>query len=221
MGNTDTTLKAALEQAADAIVLTELSGVIQYVNAAFERVSGYARGEVLGRHVRLLKSGQDEAAFYRTLWMTLCQGQVWSGIFVNRRKDGRLYEDQTVISPVRNDGGSVVGYLAVKRDVTVERQNELQRRQAQKLDAIGRLAGGVAHDFNNALMTVMGHAEMLEHNRSSRERTRWKSAYRTAGAAPDRWKQRAMSRSKAGVRIEVHAVVTDKTDIAFSHAKEI
>jgi len=162
MHTLNATLRAAVEQAADAIMLTDVSGVIQYVNEAFEEMSGYGRGDVIGHHVRLLKSGQHEAAFYRTLWTTVCEGRVWSGIFVNRRKDGRLYEDQTVISPVRNDAGSVVAYLAVKRDVTRERQAERRLREVRRLDAIGRLAGGVAHDFNNALMTIMGHAEMLE-----------------------------------------------------------
>jgi len=163
MDHLDGTLRAAVEQAADVFLLTDLAGVIRYANAAVQRVSGYAPGEILGRHVRLLKSGRHDPAFYRTLWTTLCQGQVWAGTFVNRRKDGRLYEDHTTISPVRNDEGSVVGYLAVKRDVTDERRAKLQRRQAQTLDAIGRVAGGVAHDFNNALMTIMGYAEMLEH----------------------------------------------------------
>jgi len=157
------TLETAVEQADDVILLTDPCGVIQYVNGAFERVSGHARTDVLGRHVRILKSGKHDAAFYRNLWETLTRGQVWRGTFVNQRKDGRLYEDATVISPVRSDSGRLMGYLAVKHDVTTEQQTERQRWQAQRmLETIRRVVGGVAHDVNNALMTIVGNIEMLE-----------------------------------------------------------
>jgi PAS domain S-box-containing protein len=157
------TLETAVEQADDVIMLTDPCGVIQYVNGAFERVSGHARADVLGRHVRILKSGNHDAAFYRNLWETLTRGQIWRGTFVNQRKDGRLYEDETVISPVRSDSGRLIGYLAVKHDVTTEQQTERQRRQAQHMmEIIRRVAGGVAHDVNNALMSIVGNIEMLE-----------------------------------------------------------
>jgi PAS domain S-box-containing protein len=169
--NIDTTLTRAVQQAADVIMVTDLSGVIRYVNSAFEKASGYSPTEAVGRHVRLLKSGRHAAEFYRNLWSVLSQGQTWRGTFVNRRKDGRLYEDETVISTLRDAAAVAVGYLAVKRDVTVERQNERQLRQLQRMDAIGRLAGGVAHDFNNYLMTIVGHAEMLEGRLSQTDRS--------------------------------------------------
>ena len=155
-------LDVAFEEAQDVILITDLAGVIHYVNSAFDRVTGYAREEVIGHHARMLKSGKHDAAFYRNLWRTLSDGHVWHGTFLNRRKDGRLYEDATVISPVRNDAGSVMGYLAVKRDVTGERERERQLLHVRTMEALSRVAGGMAHDFNNALMTIMGHIEMLE-----------------------------------------------------------
>jgi PAS domain S-box-containing protein len=163
MDNDMPLLEAAIRQSDHAVVITDVSGVIRYVNKAFERLSGYAAAEAIGRHVRLLKSGRHDGAFYRGLWDTLASGAVWRGVFVNRRKDGGLYDDETAISPVRNDAGEVVGYLGVKRDVTVDRRDELQRRQRQIVEAVARFAGGVAHELNNALMTVMGHGEMLEY----------------------------------------------------------
>ena len=107
MDNTSVRLEMAIGQADNAIMITDASGVIQYVNAAFERLSGYSPSEVIGQHVRILKSGKHDATFYRHLWETLSDGQVWRGIIVNKRKDGRLYEDKTVISPVRNNAGIV------------------------------------------------------------------------------------------------------------------
>ena len=155
-------LATAVEQAAEAIVITDPSANIVYVNPAFERISGYTRAEAMGQNPRILKSGQHEQAFYDEMWNTLRQGESWSGILVNRRKDGAFYYEEATISPVHDDSGAVVNYVAVKRDVTYERKVEEQLRQSQKLEAIGQLAGGIAHDFNNILSIIKGHAEMVE-----------------------------------------------------------
>ncbi|MBZ5516928.1 MAG: PAS domain S-box protein, partial [Acidobacteriia bacterium] len=154
-------LSQAVEQAAEAIVVTDPEGNIAYVNPAFERVTGYSRPEVVGRNPRILKSGKQDAEFYRTMWETLARGEAWSGRFVNRRKDGTLYEAEAVISPVRDGAGRLVNYVAVQRDVTRERQLEEQIRQTQRVEAVGRLAGGVAHDFNNLLTIISGYSDLL------------------------------------------------------------
>lgn len=148
-------LATAVEQSAESIMITDHDAKIVYVNPAFERVSGYSREEALGQNPRIMKSGRHDEAFFDRMWAALDRGDVWSGRIVNRRKDGVLYEEDATISPVLDDQGRVVNYVAVHRDVTREAQLERQFREAQKMEAVGQLAGGVAHDFNNILVVFM------------------------------------------------------------------
>ncbi len=154
-------LTIAVEQAGESILVTDTRGMIEYVNPAFERITGYGWNEIVGRNPRFLKSGRHDAAFYADLWETIGRGEVWRGTIHNRRKDGTLYEEDTVISPVRDPHGKVVNYVSVKRDVTDVRRMEEQLRQSQKMEAVGRLAGGIAHDFNNLLTAISGYCDLL------------------------------------------------------------
>lgn len=154
-------LAAAVEQLTEMVVVTDAKGSIQYVNPVFSQVTGYTQDEVLGQNPRLLKSGVHDASFYQSLWAVLTSGGAWSGQFVNRRKNGMQYFEEATICPVRNAQGTVVNYVAVKRDITHEQELEVQLRQAQKLESIGTLAGGVAHEINNPLMGIEGYAELI------------------------------------------------------------
>jgi PAS domain S-box-containing protein len=155
-------LTTAMEQAVELIMITDAQGRILYVNPAFEKVTGYTRDEVMGQTPRFLKSGKQEAGYYQAMWQALSQGRVWHGRFTNRKKNGELYEEDSTISPVRNHAGEIVNYVAVKRDITREVELESQIRQSQKMEGIGQLAGGVAHDFNNILAAIMMQAQLAE-----------------------------------------------------------
>ncbi len=154
-------LIAAIEQAGEVIFLTDPFAEILYVNPAFERVSGYTKEEALGRNPRMLKSGKQDQAFYRNLWDTIKAGGTWKGRMVNRRKDGSLYTEEATISPVLDGSGEILNYVAVKRDITAQMELEERFQQAQKMESIGRLVGGVAHDFNNMLGVIIGQAELM------------------------------------------------------------
>ena len=114
-------LVSAIDAAGEAILITDLDGTITYVNPACERVTGYARSELIGRNPRILKSGLTSPAVYEDLWRRLTGGRVWRGMLVNRRRDGTLYEEEAVFSPVMGPGGAPVAFVAVKRDLTLER----------------------------------------------------------------------------------------------------
>jgi PAS domain S-box-containing protein len=152
---------AALDAAANSIIITNRDGRIEWVNAAFVKLTGYAREEVTGQTPRVLKSGKQDEGFYRALWDTVLEGKVWHGEMTNRRKDGTFYIQEATITPVRDEAGTIVRLVGVGQDVTERRDLETQLRQVQKMEAVGQLAGGIAHDFNNLLTTVLASAEML------------------------------------------------------------
>lgn len=151
----------ALEQAGESVVITNADSVIEYVNPAFERVTGYSSDEVIGRRPSVLKSGKHPAEYYQEMWSTLTAGEVWLGRLYNRRKDGELFQEEATITPIVDESGQITHFLGLKRDITRELELESQLLQSQKLESLGQLAGGVAHDFNNLLSIMMGNAELL------------------------------------------------------------
>jgi two-component system, cell cycle sensor histidine kinase and response regulator CckA len=150
----------AIEQAGEIIIITDPAGNIEYVNPAFTTVSGYSSKEVIGKTPAILKSGQQNTAFYQNLWETITSGEIWHGRLINKRKDGKLYTEDATISPVFDAAGKIINFVGVKRDITAELVLVEQFQQAQKMESVGRLAGGVAHDYNNMLAVILGYTGM-------------------------------------------------------------
>jgi PAS domain S-box-containing protein len=155
-------LSTAIEQTSEMIVITDVQGVIRYINPAFTETTGFAREEAIGRNMNLLRSGHHDEAFYQQLWETILAGRVWKGRLTNRKKDGTLFSEMTTISPIVDTNRTVSAFVAVKRDISREEELEKQLQQAVKLEAIGTLAGGIAHDFNNILSAILGYAQIAK-----------------------------------------------------------
>jgi PAS domain S-box-containing protein len=155
-------LSAVVERSKEAVLITGLDGTIVYSNPAFTEITGYTREQAVGRNPRFLKSGKQDATFYRNLWDTLLAGKIWHGEMTNRRKDGSVYIQETSIIPVQDNHGATNHFIAIGLDVTEQRKTEAQLQQAQKMEFVGRLAGGVAHDFNNLLTLISGYGMLLK-----------------------------------------------------------
>ncbi len=154
-------LATVVRQSSEIVVITDPEGVIEYVNPAFEAVTGWSEAEALGQHTRMLKSGVHPDSFYAGMWRTITSGAPWRGRMTNRRRDGSEYEEHVAIFPVRDVDGTIVRFVALKRDVSQEVALEHQLQHAQRLEAVGRLAGGVAHDFNNLLQALIAQISVL------------------------------------------------------------
>jgi len=157
-------LASVVEQSHDYIMITDTEGNIEYVNPAFEEITGYSESEVIGRNPRILNSGKHGKEFFKNIWETITSGGTWAGNITNRKKNGELLEEYGTIFPVLDDKGRIVNFVAIKRDITEHRKLENQLRQAQKMEAIGTLAGGIAHDFNNILSIIQGYTELINDN---------------------------------------------------------
>ncbi len=132
-------LLSAVEQTEDMVIITDILGVVQYANHAFVQETGYSLDEIIGKNVSILRSDKISQSMIDELWQTITEGKTWKGRFVNKRKNGSLFEVDTSISPVRNTEGKVENYVGVYRDVTKEVLMEKQLRQSQKMEAIGTL----------------------------------------------------------------------------------
>ncbi len=175
-------MSRAIEQSPATIVITDVNGLIEYVNPKFCQTTGYSAEEAIGKNPRVLKSGEMPADGYANLWETITAGKEWRGEFHNKRKDGSLYWEFASISPLFDKNGNISGYLAVKEDITDRKADEaelaksrmelekaytelkeaqLQIFQQEKMASIGQLAAGVAHEINNPMGFISSNLTTL------------------------------------------------------------
>ncbi len=150
-----------VEQSTDSVIIMNRSGVMEYVNPAFEALTGYSRREAIGQTLGILKSEQQAGELYEEMWNTVLAGNVFRGIVMDRKKNGETLIIEKALTPLRDASGEITHFISTGRDITERRQMESDLRQAQKMDAIGNLAGGVAHDFNNLLLVISAYAELM------------------------------------------------------------
>ena len=150
----------ALESARDGIMITDLQGTILHVNSALEQMSGYPRNELLGQNPRIFKSGMHTAEVYAELWNKLLARTSWQGELINKKKDASFLDISLTVSPILDHRGQMTHFVGIYREVGERKQMERQLFQAQKMQSVGTLAGGVAHEFNNLLAGIQGYAAL-------------------------------------------------------------
>ncbi len=149
-------LTQALEQAGEAVLITDRRGAIEYVNQAFITTTGYALTEVMGKNPSMLQSGRQSESFYQHMWQSLDDHGAWKGILWNKRKDGETYPEQLHIRAIKDQYGEVSNYVGTFSDITEKMRLEAEYRHAQRMEVVGSLVGGVAHNFNNILAGMTG-----------------------------------------------------------------
>lgn len=153
-------MSRALSETADLVLITDRDGVIVYVNAAWEALTGYSSSEVLGSTPAILRSGQHQDAFYADLWATIARGEVFRGELLNVAKDGSTFLEEKIITSLRDPSGQITHYVSIGRPIEERRRIEARLREVQRLEAIGQLAGGIAHDFNNLLTVIQANVSV-------------------------------------------------------------
>jgi PAS domain S-box-containing protein len=143
------------------IQITDSQGRMVYVNPAFEKITGFSKDELIGQNPNIISSRKYSKDFWQRSWEQINAGKVWTGEIENRRKDGRAFFTQLVISPIIDGDGKVVGFLGAHRDITDQKQLEQQLMHSQKMESIGTLAAGIAHEVGNPLASISSIVQVL------------------------------------------------------------
>ncbi|MGQ9698059.1 MAG: PAS domain S-box protein, partial [Armatimonadota bacterium] len=155
-------LRQAIEQAGESVLIADRDWTVLYANPAFEKLTGWSVGEVLGKRVSGYAAAVvHDQALLNTISETVASGRTWFGEFSLVRKDRSSWHASTTVSPILDEAGQVIGFVSVMADVTDRVRLENELRESQKMEAVGRLAGGIAHDFNNLLTVIIATCDML------------------------------------------------------------
>ncbi|MFO0880836.1 MAG: response regulator [Gemmataceae bacterium] len=158
--NMNRLLIQALESTRDGVMITDLQGTILKVNQALVQLTGFSRQELIGNNPRLLNSGRHPRDFFTRMWQTILGRQSWQGELANRRKDGQIRPTSMTISPIVDVQGRLTHFVGIQRDITEHKRLEQQMLQMQKMQSVGTLAGGIAHEFNNLMAGINGYASL-------------------------------------------------------------
>ena len=163
-----------IEQSPISIVITDIDGNINYVNPKFMELTGYQMEEILGKTPRILKSGKVEQEEYERVRKTVLSGSVWKGELISKKKNGELYTEFAVISPIRDDDGNITRLISLKEDITELRLAQDELRQAEKLKGIANMASYISHEIKSPLTSMKINIDMLLRNNGLSE-----SAYKS------------------------------------------
>ncbi|GMV90251.1 MAG: hypothetical protein AMXMBFR82_00290 [Candidatus Hydrogenedentota bacterium] len=150
-----------VDHASDSVFITDASGAIVYVNTACEHISGYDRGELMGQNPRIFKSGKHDEGFYAELWQTIQRGDVWRGRLFNRSKDGSYFEIEETITPIQGSDLDQRYFLSIMRPTDSTAKDIERYYTAQKMEAIGELAAGIAHEINTPTQYIGDNLQFL------------------------------------------------------------
>jgi len=156
-------LYLAIEQISECIVITNQNAAIEYVNDAFEKITGYKKDEIIGKNLKFLVNKDSGQSFYDKMWKTICSGNIWQGNLINKNKEGNLYEEEVTITPILGDDNKgIINYIAIKRDVSEQKKLEVKLRHSQKMKAVGTLAAGIAHEINTPMQYISDNTMFLK-----------------------------------------------------------
>lgn len=150
------------EYTVNPLEITDVEGKIIYVNPAFERSSGYTKEELIGKNPNIFSSHKHSKEFWRNMWDTIKQGKAWMGEVINRKKNGQLFYTDLLVSPIIDNNGKLIGYFGIHRDKTEQKKLEQQLIHAQKMESMGLLAAGLAHEVGNPLASISSLVQVIQ-----------------------------------------------------------